>query len=252
MPRFFVSKEQIQDSLVQITGDDAHHIARSLRMAVGQHITICDMQGSEYACELLRFDDDKTVTARIISVAPMQVEPPMMVTLFQALPKGDKLDTIIQKGVECGVARIVPFESANCVVRVKPEAEERKQERRVRIAAEAAKQCGRGVLPSVEQTVSFDCMLHMVADADIALFCYEGEGTIPLRTYLRQTLNELHSLDRPLRISVIIGSEGGFSTEEAAAARSAGCVAIGLGPRILRTETASCFVLSALVYELEL
>jgi 16S rRNA (uracil1498-N3)-methyltransferase len=251
LPRFFVAKDQISDGLVTIEGIDAHHIARSLRMAAGEHITVCDMGNTEYDCELVRFEDDRVITARIVSASPMKAEPPISITLYQALPKGDKMDTIIQKAVECGACQIVPFESEHCVVRVKQDAEERKTERRCRIANEAAKQCGRGILPEVEPTVSFDRMLTMASEADLCLFCYEGEGTLPLKALIQSRLPNI-SCDRMPTISVIIGSEGGFSSNEVQKAKEKGALPVGLGPRILRTETASCFVLSALVYEFEL
>ena len=181
----------------------------------------------------------------------MKTEPPVAITLYQALPKGDKLDTIIQKAVECGALAIVPFESEHCVVRVKQDAEARKTERRRRIAEEAAKQCGRGVLPTVEETVAFADMLQMAAEADLTLFCYEGEGTLPLKTLLREKMPALPT-DRIPTVAIVIGSEGGFSKAEAQRAQNEGFCMTGLGPRILRTETASTFVLSSLVYEFEL
>jgi len=251
LPRFFVAKHQISDDLVTIEGIDAHHIARSLRMAAGEHITVCDMGNMEYDCELVHFEDDRVVTARIVGATPMKTEPPISITLYQALPKGDKMDTIIQKAVECGVCHIVPFESEHCVVRVKQDAEARKTERRRRIAEEAAKQCGRGVLPTVEETVAFADMLQMAAEADLTLFCYEGEGTLPLKTLLREKMPALPT-DRIPTVAIVIGSEGGFSKVEAQRAQNEGFCMTGLGPRILRTETASTFVLSSLVYEFEL
>jgi 16S rRNA (uracil1498-N3)-methyltransferase len=253
LPRFFIDKEHIdeQSGLVTITGDDAHHIARSLRMAAGEHVTVCDSQKTEYDCELLHFEDDRVITARIVSAAPMMTEPPISVTLYQALPKGDKLDTIIQKAVECGACAIVPFESEHCVVRVKQDAEARKTERRRRIAEEAAKQCGRGILPTVSETVSYADMLRMAAKADLTLFCYEGEGTLALKALLAQKRPTLPAACSPT-VAVVIGSEGGFSKAEAECAQKCGFCMTGLGPRILRTETASTFVLSSLVYEFEL
>ena len=178
MPRFFIAEQQLLDGTATLYGEDAHHIARSLRMAAGETVTLCDGR-AEYECELVSFEDDRKVLARVISERPCETEPPFDVTLYQALPKGDKLDTVIQKAVECGVSAIVPFESEHCVVRVRPDVEERKTERRARIALEAAKQCGRGCLPTVAPTVSFDELLRLAADADAVLFCYDGEGTVP-------------------------------------------------------------------------
>lgn len=252
MPRFFVRKDQICDDTVRIVGDDAHHIARSLRMAAGEHITVCDMQRTAYDCVLERFDGDAAVYARILSSCAMDTEPPFEARLFQALPKGDKLDTVIQKAVECGVSEIIPFESERCIVRVKREQEEKKTERRCRIAAEAAKQCGRGCLPPVLPTLSFDEAIRQAATADIPIFCYEGDDTESLKLLLSEHRAKLETKTEIPTVSVVIGSEGGFSLEEASRAREAGFLMAGLGKRILRTETASAFVLGCLVYEFEL
>ncbi|MBO7341513.1 MAG: 16S rRNA (uracil(1498)-N(3))-methyltransferase, partial [Clostridia bacterium] len=176
MPRFFVTSQQIENGVVTLVGDDARHISRALRMAAGEHITVCDMARTEYDCELVAFLPD-CVQARVLSSKESATEPPVHITLYQALPKGDKLDSVIQKAVECGVSRIIPFESERCVVRAKPEAEAHKTERRARIALEAAKQCGRGSLPEVLPTVQFEQMLQRAAEADMVLFCYEGDGT---------------------------------------------------------------------------
>ena len=246
MPRFFVRREQIDGDRVRITGDDAHHISRSLRMAAGEHITVCDMQSKEYDCVLERFDED-SVSALIVSARESENEPACYVRLFQALPKGDKLDTVIQKAVECGVCRIVPFESERCVVRAKPDSEQRKTERRRRIALEAAKQCGRGALPEVLETVPFSDMLRLADGADTVFFCYEGDGTLPIGTLLAKTDLSVNS-----SIALIIGSEGGFSLKEAQMASEKGFCMTGLGPRILRTETAPLFALACISCHFEL
>ena len=251
MPRFFVRQERIDNGIVTLTGDDAHHIARSLRMAVGESITVCDMQANEYECRIIEFEDDVAVRAEILSVSRSDTEPPLKITLFQALSKGDKLDTVIQKAVECGVWRIVPFESERCVVKLKAEAEERKTERRRRIAAEAAKQCGRSILPDVTATVSFDRALEMAGESQIGLFCYEGDGTLALGRVLEQRL-VADAEGRYPDVAVVIGSEGGFSIAEAELAKSSGLLPIGLGKRILRTETAPVFALSCIICKAEL
>ena len=251
MPRFFVKQDQIQDNIINVMGDDAHHIARSLRMAVGDKVTVCDMQGDEYDCVIERFDDDKIVDLRIIEKKVSLSEPKCRITLFQALPKADKLDTVIQKAVECGVCEIVPFESERCVVKAKADAEDRKTDRRARIAAEAAKQCRRSLLPTVRRTISFDEMLRMAAESELPLFCYEGEGTLPLGRILNDKMNPNGNGEYP-SVSIIVGSEGGFSPKEVEAALEKGMICTGLGKRILRTETASSFVLSCIVCKTEL
>lgn len=254
MPRFFVQPQSISGADVTLRGDDAHHIAYSLRLAAGEHITVCDGTNI-YDCELTGFSPDKSdpwVTARVVDTLHGDTEPPYTVRLYQALPKGDKLDSIIQKAVECGVSAVIPFESSRCIAKAKADAEERKTVRRNRIAEEAAKQCGRGILPAVRPTVSYTQMLEEAMRSDLALFCYEAEGTKPLGRVLQSLLPTLTEKGKGLIISVIIGSEGGFSPEEAAQAAACGCRMIGLGKRILRCETAPIFVLSCLSYQFEL
>lgn len=240
MPRFFVTSSQIGAGTVSVTGEDAHHIARSLRMAAGEIITVADETGTEYTCRLTAFLPDR-VEAAVLESHPTAAEPPCRIVLYQALPKGDKLDTVIQKAVECGVAAVVPFESSRCVARAKPEAEPKKTERRQKIAKEAAGQCGRGLVPAVLPTTDFRGMLREAGKADRVYFCYEGAGTKPIGALWRR--------DPPQKgqtVALVIGSEGGFSKEEAAAAEKAGFSLTGLGPRILRTETAAAFALACL------
>lgn len=251
MPRFFVNASKISDGRVYLDGDNAHHISHSLRMAAGEEITVCDACGYEYDCTLEEFSSD-TVTAVVDRKRQCDAEPPFRAHLYQALPKGDKLDTVIQKAVECGVYDITPFESSRCIVKAKPEAEDKKTERRLRIAHEAAKQCGRGILPSVYPTVSFAKMLDSIKSCQLVLFCYEGEGTVPLGKLLEKELPQLICEGSLPDIAIVIGSEGGFSSDEAEAITSAGACAVGLGRRILRTETASGFALACLVYAAEL
>lgn len=257
MPRFFADGGPISDQSEDeskreyfiITGDDAFHIARSLRMAVGESITVCDGKGKEYLCRLESITDSR-VEATVIEGRSSSSEPNFFAYLFQALPKGDKLDTVIQKSVECGVCAIVPFESERCIVKVKRDAEERKTERRRKIAEEAAKQCGRGIIPRVEETVSFERMLELALRCDIKLFCYEGEENNSLKSVL-ESFKAAHSAGG-CSVALVVGSEGGFSEKEADAAARAGLVPVGLGKRILRTETAPIFALACLVYELDM
>ena len=252
MPRFFVSRDQIENGVVTILGDDAHHISRSLRMAAGEQITVCDMQSREYLCVLENFCPDR-VLARVESESESDTEPPFEAHLYQALPKGEKLDSIIQKSVECGVTSITTFMSERCIAKEKGD-EENKLRRRNKISLEAAKQSGRGVIPEVNATVSFSEMLTKAAEADIKLFCYEGDGTESLKTVLareKARFTQEKGANLPT-VSVVIGSEGGFSIREVEKAKEAGLIPVGLGKRILRTETASGFVLGCLCYELEL
>lgn len=245
MPRFFVSSENLySDNKIKITGDDAFHIARALRMAVGDKITVADTKGNEHTCRLEKIRDD-VVECLILETKAGKTESPLNITLYMGYPKGDKLETVIQKAVELGTAKIVPFESSRCVKRPRADKAEKQGARLSRIAEEAAKQCGRARLPEVLPPISFNEMLNLASQDSAALFCYEGDGTESLK-------NVLSSRDNLKSISVIVGCEGGFSAEEAGLARSAGLELVNLGPRILRCETAPIYVLSALsfIYEL--
>lgn len=244
LPRFFVSIDAVLGNNISIVGDDAFHIARALRMRTGEVITVCDDSRNEYECRLVRITDD-AVTAEILSVKQSSAEPPYEVILYQALCKGDKFDTVVQKAVETGAAKIVPVFTSRCTVRPDAKALEGKTARWSRIAAEASKQCGRGTVVTVGKCVSFGEAIAEASKADLPLFCYEGDGTSPL-PYL------LERCKAPKTVSLIIGPEGGFEKSEANAACESGMLACGLGKRILRTETASTFVLSCLSYNYEL
>ena len=244
MPAFFADKDKIGETGIEIVGDDAFHIARSLRMAVGDALTINDGEGMSYYCKLTRIRDD-ACECEILSSAPSKAEPPVKITLYMAYPKGDKLETVIQKAVELGASKIVPFESERCVKRPKAEKIDKQTARLRRIAVEAAKQCGRGILPEVSAPVSFSEMLSEAKAHDLSLFCYEGEGAQSLKAIL----DEQNGIKTAC---AIVGSEGGFSKAEAERAREDGLIMTNLGPRILRCETAPAYVLSALSYRFEL
>lgn len=245
MPRFFVSESQIRDGRITVTDDDALHISRSLRMATGDRAVFSDGQGQEFMCRLTAFTED-TVEAQILEVRKGRGESPLRIHLYQGYPKADKLETIIAKSVELGVTSVTPFLSEFCIKRPAGERKEKILARQHKIALEAAKQCGRSVLPSVFPTLSFTAALQEATAKGPVLFCYEGEGTVPLSQVLRTLPTDVTD------ISVVVGSEGGFSPKEAEAAARAGCRMTGLGSRILRCETAPLFVLSCLSFAFEL
>lgn len=249
MPRFFTSASNISDGTIIIRGDDAQHISRSLRMKQGEHIIVCDMQKIEYDCMLESFVPD-IVTARIISSRQSETEPPFHIKLYQALPKSDKFDQIIQKAVETGASEIIPFESERCIVKIDSDTgrEVKKLERRRRIALEAAKQCGRGIVPEIRMPLNFDAMLDDAAGSGLKLFFYEGDGTVSLRELLCDNYGSFERSD----ISIVIGAEGGFSLSEVEKAKMHGFELCGLGKRILRCETASGFALACIAFCLEL
>jgi 16S rRNA (uracil1498-N3)-methyltransferase len=248
MPRFFIRANQIKDQngeqIITIVGDDAHHISRSLRMAVGEKIEVCDMQKYVYDCTLVGFTGD-TVEARIDAIQKIETEPKYEIKLYQALSKGDKMETIIQKSIECGACEIIPFSSERCVVRLDGKDKVKKLERYQKIAQGAAQQSGRGIIPSVDKILTFDEMISDAKKCDLVLFCYEGEETVSIKQAIQNAKIEKS-------IAVVIGSEGGFSLKEANKAKENGFSLVGLGKRILRCETAPTFALSCIIYEKEL
>lgn len=245
MARFFVTKDSISDNTITISGSDAYHIARSLRMAVGDSVTVCDEDGKEYNTSLSRIRDDECI-CEIQSTKEGASESPLNLTLYMAYPKGDKLETVVQKSVELGASVIVPFESSRCIKRPSPDKLDKITDRLSRIAEEAAKQCGRSKLPRVEKMIKLSELVSRIDKYDLSLFCYEGKGAVSLK----KTLEDYGRSSG--NIAIIIGSEGGFSEEEAKLITEAGAKCVNLGPRILRCETAPDYCLSAISYHFEL
>ena len=244
MPRFFIQGSHALGDEIELSRDDAHHISYSLRMAVGDEITVTDEAGNSYLCHLSSLDGTR-VLATVESPLFSSGESPVEVHLFQAYPKSDKLEFIIQKAVELGVSAITPFESERCIKRPKADRVEHILQRQEKIALEAAKQCERGVLPKVFAPISFDAMLAKAKEYPLALFCHPSKDTVSLKETLAKNANAT-------RIAIVVGSEGGFSEEEFERAKAAGLLPTSLGTRILRCETAPLFLLSAISYEYEM
>lgn len=234
MPKFFC--EEKDDDCFYLTGEDAGHITRVLRMKPGDTIYAACPDGFDYTGEILSCDSGR-VAARILSKAPNESEPSVSVTLYQALPKGDKLDWIVQKTVELGVTRIVPVLTKRCVSRPDARSVEKKIARWQKIAREAAKQSGRGQIPRVEPLLDFPQAVEALSGHELPLLCYEAGG---------RRLNELVP-ETARDIGLFIGSEGGFEEEEASRAEAAGIQLATLGKRILRCETAPIAAMAILM-----
>ena len=226
MPRFFVNPADISGETGTIAGEDARHLSRVLRIRTGEPLTVCGQDGFDYECRVSEVTDDR-VTFSILSRRVNETEAPIRITLYQALPKGDKLDFIVQKAVEMGASRIVPVMTRFCVAKADAAGFQKKQSRYQKISFEAAKQCGRGIIPEVGNILTLDSALKEMASAHSLVF-YEGGG---------ERLHKLVSPDEK-ELSILIGSEGGFSEEEIEACRNAGVACATLGRRILRCETA--------------
>lgn len=229
--RYFAS--EFTESTAALTGPDAHHLGKVMRARPGDEVILCDGAGFDYTAAVAAVTPDR-VEFRLLEKRPSEAEPSVEVTLFAGYPKQDKLEFIVQKAVELGAARIVPFFSRFCVAA--PKKEDQKNARYARIAAEAAKQAGRGVIPAVELPLDIKDLPARFSEFDLVLFFYEGGGQ-SLRTLVKNQK----------RIALITGAEGGFSPEEAEKLIAAGAVPVGLGPRILRCETAPVAGLAAVM-----
>lgn len=254
MPRFFVEEEiPAEATRWGISGGDARHIRTVLRMAAGDELTLCDGRRTDIQARILALTDD-VVELALGERQANQTESPLELWLFQGLPKSDKMDSIIQKSVELGASRIIPVACERSVAKIEAKDAIRKTERWNKIAREAAKQCGRGLLPQVESPISFREAIHLAAEADLALIPWENERDQSIRRLLTAQEPRLLSLvrdgQRP-RVAVLIGPEGGFSLAEIDHALANGLEPVTLGQRILRTETAGPAVLAMLGYQFE-
>lgn len=237
MPRFFLDFPG-GDTAV-ISGQDAVHIRRALRMQEGENLTICDGRGTDYFSEITGFDGDN-VLLKVLYHTPTSCEPTAAVTLYQGLPKSDKMEFIIQKAVELGVTAIVPVETARSVARIDHDGEKarKKAERWQKIADEAAGQCGRGILPKIGTPMTFkQALAHMRESSAPVIAFYEGGGQ-PLHTLVNRDSRKL---------AVVIGPEGGFERPEMEMLKAQGADTATLGPRILRCETAPLAALAVIM-----
>ena len=244
MYRFIVEDSQLYDGTVHITGSDVNHIKNVLRMRPGEKILVSTGGEKEYHCAVSDFPEGE-VLAAVEEVTAADRELPSGIVLFQGLPKGDKMELIIQKAVELGATEIVPVEMKRCVVKLDRKKAEKKAERWQTIALGAAKQSKRMQIPTVHMPVTFQQALAMMAESDVRLMPYENaEG-------MEGTRKILESIEPGESIAILIGPEGGIDEAEVEMAMKEKVEPITLGKRILRTETAGMTVLSILVYLLE-
>lgn len=232
MPRFF--KEFFENEPF-IDGDDAHHLIKSLRIRPGESLTVCDTKGIDYHCTVTNCRDGR-VDLEIERTEKTESEPSVFVSLFQCLPKGDKMDSVVRQSVELGVSEITPVLSTNCVSRPDAKQLSKKQDRWQKISNEAAGQSGRGILPKVNSCITLANLAETLNKFDKTFFCYELGGVA------------VANIDKNVKnIAVIVGPEGGFTAVEAELLQSEGATATTLGPRILRTETAPLAAITAIM-----
>lgn len=238
MPRFFTT--QISEKKGVITGEDAKHIIKSLRMKIGEEIVLCDTQGTDYYGKIHMITQTQ-VEVEIEKITPTFSEPNLQTHLFQALPKGDKMDTIVQKAVELGVNQVTPVLTQFCVSRPDEKSLGKKIARWQKVATEAAKQSGRGIVPKINACMDLNGYLNFIKTNKDGthLFAYE-KGGVPLSCV---------NIAGAERVTILVGSEGGFSEAEAQNIIEAGAVTVTLGKRILRCETAPVALLSVLMFQ---
>ena len=242
--RFFVPIEQIFDNTAEIAGDDVNHIKNVLRMGTGGHIMITDGRGTDYHCIIRGIEPDR-VLLDIEKKEPVRTELSVEIVLFQALPKADKMELIIQKAVELGAAKIVPVRTRRSVVRLDDKKAEKKRQRGQSIAEAAAKQSGRGIVPEVEEVVSFGEACTQAHELEHCIIPYE------LYDDMSETAKTMSQIVQGATIGIFIGPEGGFERGEVEQAMEAGALPVSLGRRILRTETAGLAILSVLMFQIE-
>lgn len=244
MQQFFAEPSMIREGRIILEGQDVNHMKNVLRMKPGEEVRICDGAGKAYLCSIYAYEDRKAVLD-ILSGTDTDTELPARVWLFQGLPKGDKMELIVQKAVELGVCQVIPVETKRCVVKLDDKKAAKKVQRWQQIAESAAKQAGRGYIPKVADVMPFPSALELSGELDVCLIPYElAEG-------MEYTRSVIEAIRPGQSVGIFIGPEGGFEREEVDLALASGAKALTLGRRILRTETAGLAVLSVLMYHLE-
>ena len=244
MQHFFVTPSQVEGERIYIEGSDVNHMKNVLRMRPGEAVAISDGDNLKYRCVVEGYEEGRAVLA-IQQRMPVDTELPCRITLFQGLPKQDKMELIVQKAVELGASQVVPVATRRSVVKLDEKKAAKKLQRWQQIAESAAKQAGRGYIPQVSSVLSYQEALEKAGELDVLLIPYElAEG-------MEEARKVVASIAQGQSVGIFIGPEGGFEKEEVDAAIHQGANAITLGRRILRTETAGLAILSILMFRLE-
>ncbi|WP_371068709.1 16S rRNA (uracil(1498)-N(3))-methyltransferase [Sediminibacillus sp. JSM 1682029] len=247
MQRYFVPEEGWKENSIRITGDDRHHINRVMRMQSGDSIICNAPAGTAAVCTITEVTD-QYISADIVEWLEESKELPIDVTIAHGLPKGDKLELVLQKGTELGASRFIPFQAGRSIVKWDQKKAEKKLSRYRKIVKEASEQSHRNVVPEVEAFLDFQALLEKSEEYPVKIFAYEDEA----KTNDYQGLSVILSNVEPgQKIIACIGPEGGYTIEEAEAFKAHGFEPVRLGPRILRTETAPLYLLSSISYHFE-
>lgn len=243
MRRFFTAPEAVQGNSIIFDSELAHHMGKVLRLAPGEQVTVCTGDGMVYLAELEQFSKD-SVTGRILEVLENQKETDVQIVLYQGMPKGDKLELIVQKCTELGVSAVIPVETGRSIVHLDAKKAEKKIERWQKIAHEASQQSKRVQVPEIGPYLTWkQCLAQLKDDDGLTIIFWEDEQTQSLKHLLRSQ-NE-----KPQKINLIVGPEGGLSEDEVNQLREIGAVSASLGKRILRTETAGLAGVAIILYE---
>ena len=240
MARFYVPQPRIEKGMLRIEGDEVRHIRRVLRLRTGDEIIVFDGSAKEYEGMIVE-DGPSSVVIRIQNIFSSKKESPLEITLAQSVLKGEKMDYLIQKATELGVKEIIPFFSSRSVPLLEKSRSLKRHRRWERIAIEASKQCGRGVVPKIEPLQDYSEMLQNIPPNFLRLILCEKEGA--------RLKEALEGLKEKVKVFFIVGPEGGLNQEEVGHAKEKGFIPVTLGKRILRSETASLCLLSILQYE---
>ncbi|KOP83501.1 16S rRNA (uracil(1498)-N(3))-methyltransferase [Cytobacillus solani] len=247
MQRYFVN-QSADETRFTIAGDDYHHIARVMRMKEGDQIICVTPLNKSAVCAIAEITDEQVIT-EVVQWISGTSELPIEVTIVSGLPKGDKLEWIIQKGTELGAFQFIPFISARSVVKWDEKKAEKKLERWQKIAKEAAEQSHRTILPKVKSPINIKSLIKISEDFDYKLIAFEEEAKQGEASVLSKILAEM---EKGQTLLFVFGPEGGLTEQEVSSLREHGFRSCGLGPRILRTETAPLYALSAVSYHFEL
>ena len=251
MPKFFVENNQIKNDTIYIKDKDVNHIKKVLRKNIKDEITICNENTKQdYLCKITNIEENE-ITCKILKELETNVESNIEVSIFQGLPKADKMELIIQKSVELGVQDITPIEMKRCVVKLKEKDKTKKIERWQKISEVAAKQCGRNYIPKINNIENLKEISEKIKDYDVVLVAYEEEKENTLKNELKLLKKDNKENNKKIKIAIVIGPEGGMDKEEINTLEKNGAKIITLGKRILRTETVALNILSIIMYELE-
>lgn len=246
MPKFFIKSDQKNKDIVEIKGQDVKHLRNVLRIKSGDEIQVGNSETmEEYTCRVEKVEKEK-IYCKIIKESENNPEIDLQVTIFQGLPKADKMELVIQKSVELGAMQITPVEMKRCIVKFNEKDKNKKIERWQKISEVAAKQCGRSFIPKINNIIELKNICKISKEYDILIVAYEKENKQHIKSILKQL-----PIKRPLKIGIIIGPEGGLEEEEVQILKDSGVKSVTLGKRILRTETVALNLLSVIMYELE-